>query len=1307
MSNDGLDVELMITIARAEKQIDQFINSTKKKFEKLNLNPMGGGTGKSGNRGGGSPTKDYEKDLERMRKFYDKSSKERKKRLDDDVRAEEKAQEKQTKVQERENEKRRKVYEKSRKDREKRLADDEKAEKRSQAQIEKIREDALHRYKLMEIQRNRYGQNANEESLRQRMDYEQRLDEIIRRTNSNNLEQQKRAIQLELAQQRKALDQKVMSERQAAAEELAGRNAAQKRASKFNNTMFQVQQSIEDFSYAGFRGASNNLALMANQLGGPGGTIALMGLMATTMTPTIAKMMGFGEETKKAADRVKELTKALIDQRNAKLEAEKETSQLFSSKELQERKKDLRYENRDFERKRKAFNRDFVENSPMRRVLELRKLREDILKEQSTPTAFNENAANANQERKRIEKSFFESMDTKKRLQNLGIGGKSFFDVINEIDKKEAVAQRDLAKSVKHDISKNDIATQGIHKGRFKAEVVEELENQFKQERDKAKEDLNSQKKLIEERSKALKNYSKNVTDVMDLMDRSVENIGFDTFKVIEEKPSTMVERIEKENEVLKDTLGKEVDRIKSDYEEYLKEREDILDRVPDKNKDEGAVHLQELVRQEEARVTEELRKQNEQYQKKIEANNQLLSVLEDVKDKHSDITKEIENSVKAHQKKIQSLQETLNLTKESYQFDKMSAQSKINEMKIEEQGKKQMTHAQRLANRKFDPMIRYLKFMSQSPVFGQMASQKLQAVEGAKANFLSKAQSKINASVQNKMLKEQQSLLSKQSTFLQDKANAAGGANEFEKQQKYLEQLQSLKMQAAGSAKTPKQAEKYLAQADKIQNQIVQSMNNQISTEKQSLNELTKIESQLIQIKEILKGDPNSPQAKQAQQTIDKLQKKIDDINKGKVKFSVPHPVKQGVPGFQPGASFKGKTWKPPVASAPKYPGLVGSSPEHKSKVVALNRELALGAIREKAKKHREEERKRHEQVMEETRKRAEQARKDKEARMEAIRRKAAEAKKQRSNAVSFLTPGLSGLPAAMMGGLSKHALPAIAPTRSASGSTSVKSGDALGAIAMRLRSENADKVRSSLPQAAMSNEELRKQMYERYNKLNSGSSGKRDWTRRRIQELKGNIQEAESQLNTNADRLKDVQEEYNKTKNRYNKNVTSSPKEFRSGNALIAPVDFARNSIAKDKKESEKRMLWDTMSELKKREEIINKSEESLKKYIETQRERIESLQGKLDNMDGQNVQGQQVTQAQTNQATISHATINSATINGVVNNQKQVPVPVVSGGSSSSNVVNQRFGSLNVNVQGPTLPNIPRALQRQARNSRTRMG
>jgi hypothetical protein len=77
--------------------------------------------------------------------------------------------------------------------------------------------------------------------------------------------------------------------------------------------VFQAQQAIEDFSYAGLRGASNNIALMASQLGGAGGLIALLGITAVQLGPLIAGLQDTSKESENFAKRVEALNKGLVD----------------------------------------------------------------------------------------------------------------------------------------------------------------------------------------------------------------------------------------------------------------------------------------------------------------------------------------------------------------------------------------------------------------------------------------------------------------------------------------------------------------------------------------------------------------------------------------------------------------------------------------------------------------------------------------------------------------------------------------------------------------------------------------------------------------------------------------------------------------------------------------------------------------------------------------------------------------------------------------------------------------------------------
>lgn len=870
MANEGMDFELLVNIKKAEQQIDKFIKDTEKKFNKTNYSPIGSGSKGGGSKGASSTNKV----LNDQKKAYEKLKQQRIKANEQRIRDEEKANQN---IQ---------------KQRQKANQDRVNEAKRVNQQIQKIRRDALHKYEMMEIQRNRAGQNATEQSKRMRIEYEREISRITSRASSSNLAQVKQELAKELATRRKALDQRIMSERQAAAQQLASKNHAQKQASKFNNTMFQVQQAVEDASYAGFRGASNNLALMANQLGGPGGTIALMGLMATTMTPTIAKMIGFGEETKIAADEVERLTQSIKRNNDAKLNAQIETNSLpLTPKELSQRKEDLNTRKRNFEARRRNFNsqKNFAAQS-----INTRLFNDEVRKQ----LAFSKTMDSP------LPGIFLNDKTTQEKIKNMGINqadikGKTTQETLqnlaNELHAKAAIQEQKLFDS-QNDLSAKEFRgmqiKSGEERGLLDRKNLLEISNKIKDDQTEVRRGLLDEQKNLEELSKSLGTNNKTVTDVMGILDKGTDLVDFSKYKT-GDVPHTQEDRLKQQNSLMEDQLQQRVDDIKKNFGTFIEDKVNWITRATtDSSREWRASQSKIMVEEKQKEITSELQKQTDLYTKKIDANNQLIDILDKVENAHKRISRETEKNVKTQQKKIESLKEALTLTKQEYQYDKLGAQSTVEEIKINNQSEKQMKQAKNFASKRFDPMIKYLQYMSKSPVFGQQASQQLQAVQNAKATLLQKAQQKISKLTEKKLYKEKQNLIGKQSTFLQDKANAAGSSGNFEMQQKYLEQLQALKLQASGSSKTPQEAQKYLKEADSIQNQLVKSMSNQITTEKQSLNELTKIEAQLAQIKSILQGNPNSAQAKQAQSTLNGLQSKVTAINEGKPLPNVAMPT-------------------------------------------------------------------------------------------------------------------------------------------------------------------------------------------------------------------------------------------------------------------------------------------------------------------------------------------------------------------------------------------------------------------------------
>ncbi len=153
-------------------------------------------------------------------------------------------------------------------------------------------------------------------------------------------------------------------EKGAATEKAIAVNAAQERAietakvnaslGRFSSNLYMVQQTVEDFSYAGLRGATNNLAFMASTIAGPAGTAAMVGMLglqflySTGMLEKLDKELGiseglldaFGMRTQKEIELSKQLTEALMTEYEARQKARVDfmTADLFGMTEADSEK---------------------------------------------------------------------------------------------------------------------------------------------------------------------------------------------------------------------------------------------------------------------------------------------------------------------------------------------------------------------------------------------------------------------------------------------------------------------------------------------------------------------------------------------------------------------------------------------------------------------------------------------------------------------------------------------------------------------------------------------------------------------------------------------------------------------------------------------------------------------------------------------------------------------------------------------------------------------------------------------------------
>lgn len=134
-------------------------------------------------------------------------------------------------------------------------------------------------------------------------------------------------------------------------ERMRGANKAGKFSGRGTQMAFQLQQTVEDYSYAGFRGASNNLAFLASMVtGSKAAAVALGGLAAITLAtavPAILRWVGGIDQVNESIDgmidRTTRARDAMLELASARFDRSKQGSQTF-------------YDNVETDEQRKARN---------------------------------------------------------------------------------------------------------------------------------------------------------------------------------------------------------------------------------------------------------------------------------------------------------------------------------------------------------------------------------------------------------------------------------------------------------------------------------------------------------------------------------------------------------------------------------------------------------------------------------------------------------------------------------------------------------------------------------------------------------------------------------------------------------------------------------------------------------------------------------------------------------------------------------------------------------------------------------------
>lgn len=274
MADDGFTIELEFRTKKARQQVDKFVTDSARKFKKLKVDLGTTSSSRSAARTGGSSGSASSNGTDRELDLILRSQ----------TKAIEKAQKDREKIQ-------------------KRVVESQQETANSIMRIEQIKNKRL--------------QTAAQKTFRDIMRIKETggQREIIQLQKKN-----RRLLAISKAdakirfQQIAAFERLAASQRSASAA-MAGLNRGTRKGSrdlsKLNVVVFQTQQAIEDFSFAGLRGAGNNLALMASFIGGPAGIIALLAVTTITLGPMILKWLAVGDASKKAKTEQELYTEAL------------------------------------------------------------------------------------------------------------------------------------------------------------------------------------------------------------------------------------------------------------------------------------------------------------------------------------------------------------------------------------------------------------------------------------------------------------------------------------------------------------------------------------------------------------------------------------------------------------------------------------------------------------------------------------------------------------------------------------------------------------------------------------------------------------------------------------------------------------------------------------------------------------------------------------------------------------------------------------------------------------------------------------
>ena len=168
-----------------------------------------------------------------------------------------------------------------------------------------------------QIRATRYSDNAQFQSVVKAQEVETAA--FLTNLRARSVGMTKAQVESEISEHQRLAAAKVSLAAEGAQAEVNAQFARATQMNKAAMAVYSVQQAVEDFSYAGMKGAMNNLSFLAMMIGGTGGLVALFGAMALNVGITSGAFDKWadsleiaGRKTKEQEESVKRLVETMM-----------------------------------------------------------------------------------------------------------------------------------------------------------------------------------------------------------------------------------------------------------------------------------------------------------------------------------------------------------------------------------------------------------------------------------------------------------------------------------------------------------------------------------------------------------------------------------------------------------------------------------------------------------------------------------------------------------------------------------------------------------------------------------------------------------------------------------------------------------------------------------------------------------------------------------------------------------------------------------------------------------------------------------